>query len=173
MIKLIISEEEKKFILSLHGIVEQTVTTTATTTPTTLTKSKPMFGTPEQRAAAVEKRKENRRKIFDNFLKGAFIKNFYEVVDDDTFALGCTDEKADETPYIEGTSPEIPDYVYRELTDGKKIKFDLKKYKRYVKNLSKSEDVALDGIQGPEFKSTSCGISKAAARQSRSDWKKK
>jgi hypothetical protein len=133
MKKLIITENEKKNILSLYRIFEQTTTSGNTTT------KKPMFGTPEQRAAALQKRKDNRQKIFDNFLKGAYLKNFYEEVDDETYSTGCTDKKSDEMPYIDGTSPNIPDYVYRELKDGKKIKINLKKYRNYVKVQNKQD----------------------------------
>lgn len=132
MRKLIITEEEKKSILGLHGILEQT--TSGTTNVVVKSKPKPMYGTPEQRATALQKRKDNRQKIFDDFLKNAYIKNFYDVVDDSEYVKGCTDPKADETPYIEGTSPNTPDYVYRELKDGKKIKINLKKFKKEIKN---------------------------------------
>jgi hypothetical protein len=37
----------------------------------------------------------------------------------------------------------------------------------------KKDDAPLDGLMDPNFKATSCGISKAAAKQSKSDWSKK
>jgi hypothetical protein len=33
--------------------------------------------------------------------------------------------------------------------------------------------VPLDGLMAPNFKATSCGISKAAAKQDKKDWSKK
>jgi hypothetical protein len=171
MIKLIISEEEKKFILSLHGIIEQTVTTTATTTPTTGTKS--MFGTPEQRAAAKAKREVNRKISFDRFVKGAFYKNFYEEIDDEEYNSGCQITPNPELAFLDGTAMELPEFVYREQQDGSKIKINLRKYQKYVKKQDKKDDAPLDGLMDPNFKATSCGISKAAAKQSKSDWEKK
>jgi predicted RNA-binding protein (virulence factor B family) len=66
-----------------------------------------------------------------------------------------------------------PNVIYRELEDGTKLKINLKKYQKYIKNQNKQDDVALDGMQGPNFKATSCGISKAAAKQDKKDWSKK
>jgi hypothetical protein len=151
-------------------------TAPATPAPTTQTTPapKPMFGTPEQRAAAAEKRKQNRQKIFDNFVKGAFNTNeCVEQVDDEEFANGCTNTDNDESPYINGTSPELPDIIYRELQDGTKIKINLKKYRKIIKKIEKQDDVQLDGLEAPNFKSTKCGISKAGAKQSKKDWSKK
>ena len=161
--------------LGAQGQTTQPTTepTTQTTTTEPTTKQKPMFGTPEQRAAAKEKREAQRRKNYENFIKGAYIRNFVEVVDDEEFKSSCNTTMAQEADYLDGTSFEMPDIIYRELEDGTKLKINLKKYQKYIKNQAKQDDVALDGVQGPNFKATSCGISKASARQSKKDWSKK
>jgi hypothetical protein len=181
MRKLIITEEEKKSILGLHGISEQTTppanVTPTNTTPTTTTPpstgTKPMFGTPEQRAAAKAKREGQRKINFDRFVKGAFYKNFYEEIDDEEYNSGCQVTPNPELAYLDGTSMELPEFVYREQQDGSKIKINIKKYQKFVKNQSKMDDVAVDGLMDPNFKATSCGISKAAAKQDKKDWSKK
>lgn len=159
--------------LGTLGAQGQTTQPTTTEPTTQTTTQKPMFGTPEQRAAAKEKREAQRRKNYENFIKGAYIRNFVEVVDEEEFKSSCNTTMAQEADYLDGTSFEMPDIIYRELEDGTKIKISLKKYQKYIKNQAKQDDVALDGMQGPSFKATSCGISKAAARQSKKDWSKK
>jgi hypothetical protein len=156
--------------MTLGTLGAQGQTTQPTTQPTT---QKPMFGTPEQRAAAKAKREAQRKKNYENFIKGAYIKNFVEVVDDEEFKSSCNTTMAQEADYLDGTSFEMPDIIYRELEDGTKLKINLKKYQKYIKNQDKQDDVALDGMQGPNFKATSCGISKAAAKQDKKDWSKK
>lgn len=163
---------------SLGGAKAQTAPaptpTTQTTTQTTAPAPKPMFGTSEQRAAAAEKRKQNRQKIFDNFVKGAFNnEECLKVVSDEEYADGCTNTDNDGSPYINGTSPELPEVIYRELQDGTKLKISLKKYRKIIKNLDKQDDAPVDGLMDPSFKATSCGISKAAAKQDKKDWSKK
>ena len=163
---------------SLGGAKAQTAPaptpTTQTTTQTTAPAPKPMFGTSEQRAAAAEKRKQNRQKIFDNFVKGAFNnEECIKVVSDEEYADGCTNTDNDGSPYINGTSPELPEVIYRELQDGTKLKISLKKYRKIIKNLDKQDDAPVDGLMDPSFKATSCGISKAGAKQSKKDWSKK
>jgi hypothetical protein len=173
--KIVIKESQYKYL------VEQTTppTTTpvpATTTPTTTPPStgpKPMFGTQEQRAAAKAKREAQRKINFDRFVKGAFYKNFYEEISDEEYNSGCQVTPNPELGYLDGTSMDFPEYVYREQQDGSKIKINLRKYQKYIKNQSKQDDVALDGLQDPNFKATSCGISKAAAKQDKKDWSKK
>jgi hypothetical protein len=159
--------------LGTLGAQGQTTQPTTQSPTTQTTQQKPMFGTPEQRAAAKEKREAQRRKNYENFIKGAYIRNFVEVVDDEEFKSSCNTTMAQEANYLDGTSFEMPDIVYRELEDGTKLKISLKKYQKYIKNQSKQDDVALDGMQGPNFKATSCGISKAAAKQDKKDWSKK
>lgn len=175
MRKLIITEEERKSILGLHGIIEQATTPPAQTTPTTPTPTtpKPMFGTPEQRAAAKAKREENRRKNYEVFIKGAYIRGFVSDVSDEEFNSACTTTAMKEADYLDGTSMEMPDVVYRELEDGKKVKIDIKKYQKYIKNQNKKEDIGLEGLQGPNFKPTSCGISKQHAKDDKDEWSKK
>ena len=175
MRKLIITEEERKSIFGMYGIVEQTTTPTtpqpATTTPSSTPK--PMFGTPEQRAAAKAKREANRKLIFDRFVKGAFYKNFYEEISDEEYNSGCQVTPNPELAYLDGTSMELPEYVYREQQDGSKIKINLRKYQKFIKNQNKQDDVGLDGLQDPNFKPTSCGISKQHAKDDKKDWSKK
>ena len=59
------------------------------------------------------------------------------------------------------------------MEDGTKVKINMKKYFSYVRKQNKKADLPLDGLQGPNFKSTKCGVSKDAAKQSKSDWDKK
>jgi hypothetical protein len=164
--KILIKKSQYKFL------VEQTTPPTSTTTPPPSTKPKPMFGTPEERAAAKAKREENRKIAFDRFVKGAFYKNFYEEISDEEYNSGCQITPNPEVAYLDGTSMNLPEFIYREQQDGSKIKINLKKYQKYIKNQSKQDDAGLDGLQDPNFKATSCGISKAAAKQSKKDWKK-
>jgi hypothetical protein len=159
--------------LGTLGAQGQTTQPTTTEPTTQTTTQKPMFGTPEQRAAAKQKREAQRRKNYENFIKGAYIKNFVEVVDEEEFKSSCNSTMSQEADYLDGTSFEMPDIIYRELEDGTKLKISLKKYQKYIKNQAKQDDVALDGLQGPSFKATSCGISKAAAKQDKKDWSKK
>jgi len=168
---IVIKESQYKFL------VEQTTppTTTpvpATTTPPT-TGPKPMFGTQEQRAAAKAKREPQRKINFDRFVKGAFYKNFYEEISDEEYNSGCQSSPNPEMDYLDGTSMELPEFVYREQQDGSKIKINIKKYQKYIKNQSKQDDAGLDGLQDPNFKATNCGISKAAAKQDKKDFSKK
>jgi hypothetical protein len=171
--KIVIKESQYKYL------VEQSITPSATTTPQTPTTTppatgpKPMYGTPEQRAAAKAKRNENRKVGFDRFVKGAFYKNFYEEIDDEEYNSGCQITPNPELAFLDGTAMELPEFVYREQQDGSKIKINLRKYSKYIKNQSKKDDVALDGLMDPNFKATSCGISKAASKEAKRDWKKK
>lgn len=50
---------------------------------------------------------------------------------------------------------------------------DEEQYRKYLEKLDKRADVGLDGMQGPEFKSTDCGISKQHAKDDKKDWKSK
>ena len=170
--KIVIKESQYKFLVEQSTPPVPATTTTPTTTPPA-TGPKPMYGTPEQRAAAKAKREANRKISFDRFVKGAFYKNLYEEIDDEEYNSGCQVSPNPEMAYLDGTSMELPEYVYREQQDGSKIKINLRKYQKYIKNQSKKDDVAVDGLMDPNFKATSCGISKAAAKQSKSDWKKK
>lgn len=163
--------------MTLGTLGAQGQTTQPTTEPTTqttqTTKQKPMFGTPEQRAAAKAKREAQRKKNFDNFINGAYMRGFVEQVDDEEFDSACKTTLMDEAKYLDGTTPDMPALVYREMEDGTKVKINIRKYQKYIKNQNKQSDVALDGLQGPNFKATKCGVSKDAAKQSKSDWGKK
>ena len=145
MRKLIITEEEKKSILRLHRIVEQT-TPPVSTTPPPATGPKPMFGTPEQRAAAKAKRQGQRKINFDNFIKGAYNKGFVETVDDGKFKSSCDITNNEEMSYLDNSSYKMPEIVYRELKDGRKVKINLKKYQRYIEQHKNDKDVPLDGL---------------------------
>ena len=48
-----------------------------------------------------------------------------------------------------------------------------KDYWKEQERLAKQYYVPLDGLQGPEFKSTRCGISKAGAKDAKKEWSKK
>jgi hypothetical protein len=147
---------------------------TTQTTPAPEVKKTKYGSTPEQREAAAEKRKQNRQKIFDNFVKGAFNKKeCLKVINDEEYADGCKNTDNDGSPYINGTSSELPEVIYRELQDGTKLKISLKKYQKIIKNSSKQDDAPVDGLMDPSFKATSCGISKAAAKQDKKDFKDK
>jgi len=170
--KIIIKESQYKFL------VEQTTPPTTTPVPTTTTippatGRKPMYGTAEQRTAAKLKREGQRKINFDRFVKGAFYKNFFSKISDSEYNSGCQESPNPELAYLDGTSMDLPEYVYREQQDGSKIKINLRKYQKFVKNQSKQDDVTLDGLQDPNFKATSCGVSKDAAKQSKKDWNEK
>ena len=176
--KIVIKESQYKFLVeqttppTTTPVPATTTTPTTTTTPPPATGPKPMFGTPEQRAAAKAKREGQRKINFDNFIKGAFHKNFYEEIDDEEYNSGCQVTPNHEIGYLDG-SMDLPEFVYREQQDGSKIKLNLRKYNKYIEKQNKGGYVPQDGLMDPNFKSTSCGISKAAAKQSKSDWSKK
>tara|TARA_R110000782_G_scaffold54693_3_gene115758 strand:+ start:911 stop:1357 length:447 start_codon:yes stop_codon:yes gene_type:complete len=50
---------------------------------------------------------------------------------------------------------------------------DEEEYKKYLIKNSKKSDAGLDNVQEPNFSSGKCGVSKAGAKQSKKDWKKK
>ena len=145
----------------------------ATTQTTTTTAPKPMFGTPEQRAAAKAKREAQRKKNYDIFINNAYGMGYVEQVEEEEFKTGCSIANNEEINYLNGTSTELPSMVYREMEDGSKVKINVRKYQKYIKKQNRKDDVPLDGLQGPNFKSTKCGVSKDAAKQSKSDWSKK
>jgi len=147
--------------------------TTQTTTTEPTTKQKPMFGTPEQRAAAKAKREAQRKKNFDISVNNAYGMGFVEDIEEEEFNTGCNIANNQELKYLDGSSPEFPNFVYREMEDGTKVKINMKKYLNYIRKQNKQADVPLDGLQGPNFKSTKCAVSKDAAKQSKSDWSKK
>ena len=171
MRKLIITESEKKSILTLHGIVEQTTTvvsgdTSTGTTTTTKKVRKPMYGTPEQRAAAQAKRAANRKKMNDLFVMGAIKSGFYEEVDDNDYNMGVQSQN--------NTPDELGDFYYQGMEDtGVKLKVNLKKYRKYVEKMGKKPDVPLDGLNDVKFTHTNCGISKSHAKQDKKDWNNK
>lgn len=170
MRKLIITESEKKSILTLHGIVEQTTTVvsgdTSTGGTTTQKVRKLMYGTPEQRDAAKTKREAQRKKNEDLFIVGAIKSGFYKVIDDTTYNSGVQTEKNDPN--------EFKEFVYRAMEDdGTKLKVNLKKYRKYVEKMGKQPDVPLDGLNDVKFTHTNCGISKSHAKQDEKDWNNK
>ena len=175
--KILIKESQYKYLVEQSTppstTSSATTTTQTTTTPPPATGPKPMYGTPEQRAAAKAKREAQRKINFDRFVKGAFYKNLYEEISDEEYNSACQMNPNPEVDYLDGTSMDLPEYVYREQQDGSKIKINLRKYQKYIKNQSKQDDAGLDGLMDPNFKATSCGISKAAAKQDKKDWSKK
>lgn len=46
-------------------------------------------------------------------------------------------------------------------------------YWKEQERLAKQDDIPLDGLQDPSFKSTKCGISKAGAKDAKKEWSKK
>jgi hypothetical protein len=152
--------------LGTLGAQGQTTPPTTQAPTTQTTQQKPMFGTPEQRAAAKAKRESQRKKNEDLFIMGAMRAGFYDEVSDEEYAQGCQLELNDPN--------EVKDVVYRKMDDsGMKFKVDLKDYRKYLKKMGKKADAGLEGMQDPSFTSTSCGISKAGAKQSKKDFKKK
>ncbi len=114
------------------------------------------------------KREAQRKKNEDIFINGAIRAGFAEEINDSDYMDGCKEEAADQEEY--------KDIVYREIAyDNKKIKVrvNLKKYRKVLEKRGKQDDVTQDGLQDPNFKSTECGISKAAAKDSKKEWKKK
>ena len=159
--------------LGTLGAQGQTTEPTAQTSTTQTTQQKSMFGTPEQRAAAKAKREAQRKKNFDISVNNAYGMGFVEDIEEEEFNTGCNIANNQELKYLDSSSPEFPNFVYREMEDGTKVKINMKKYFNYIRKQNKQADVPLDGLQGPNFKSTKCGVSKDAAKQSKSDWGKK
>jgi hypothetical protein len=158
-----------------HFLIEQV--TSATTQSTT---TKPMFGTPEQRAVAKSKQMANRKKNFDISVSNAYgvglnipKLNIVTRISDGEYSNSCSSDNNEETNYLNGTTSEAPSVVYREMEDGTKVKIDMTKYFKYIRKQNKRPDVPLDGLMGPNFKPTKCGISKDATKQSKIDWGKK
>ena len=131
------------------------ITKTETTTPTYA----------EKRAAAEVKKSQNRKLMSDRYIKGVIIAGYGEAMTDEDFALAL--EKDDKT--IEDIEKDI---CYKEI-DGVKYKVNLKRYRKFRDKQGKQEDSQLDGLQDPSFKSTSCGISKAHAKEDKKEWSKK
>jgi hypothetical protein len=137
--------------LGAQGQTTQPQTTQPQTTDvkqlsTPATGNKSMYGTPEQRAAAKAKREGQRKINFDNFVKGAYIqsnkvKGLVEPVNDAELKSGCSLADKEEADYLNGSSYDMPEIVFRELKDGKKIKINIKKYQKYIKSQSKLDDV--------------------------------
>ena len=151
---------------SLGAAKAQTAPSTPAPTTQTTTAPKPMFGTKEERAAAKAKREAQRKKNEDIFIMGAIRAGFYEEVSEEEYSSGCQAELADTNKY--------KDVVYRTMQDtGAKFKVNLKKYRKYIEKVGKQPDAGLDNMQDVSFTSTSCGISKAAAKQDKKDWSKK
>lgn len=159
--------------LGTLGAQGQTTEPTTQTPTTQTTQQKPMFGTPEQRAAAKAKREAQRKKNFDISVNNAYRLGFVEEIEEEEFNTGCNIANNQELKYLDGSNPEVPSVVYREMEDGTKVKINMKKYFVYVRKQNKQPDIPLDGLQGPNFKATKCGVSKDAAKQSKSDWGKK
>ena len=131
------------------------ITKTETTTPTYA----------EKRAAAEVKKSQNRKLMSDRYIKGAIIAGYGEPMTDEDFLVAL--EKDDKT--VEDIEKDI---CYKEI-DGVKYKVNLKRYRKFRDKQGKQEDSQLDGLQDPSFKSTSCGISKAHAKEDKKEWSKK
>ena len=145
-----------------------------------VTQKKPMFGTTEQRDAAKKKRLNQRKKNFDISVSNAYgvglndpDLNIVNEINDAEFNNGCSLDNNEELDYLEGRTSEPPSVVYREMEDGTKVKIDMNKYFKYVRKQNKKDDEPLDGLMAPNFKATSCGISKAHAKEDKKEWGKK
>ena len=79
----------------------------------------------------------------------------------------------EELDYLEGRTSESPSVVYREMGDGTKVKINMSRYFKYVRKQNKKDDVPLDGLMAPNFKPTSCGISKQHAKDDKKVFKNK
>lgn len=126
--------------------------------------------TPQQKRTEVMKivqlnRNEIKGKKDEDFIRGAIIKQFYDIIDDETFALGVEEEAKNDS--------DCKDVVYRAQPDGTKVRVNLKAFRAYLKKHANDPDVELDGLQGPDFSHGKCGISKAGAAQNKKDWKTK
>jgi len=119
----------------------------------------------EKRAAALVKRANNRKLMSDQYIKSAIIAGYGEAMTDEDFAIAL--EKDDKT--IEDVDKDI---CYREI-GGTKFKVNLKRYRKFRDKQGKQEDVPQEGLQDPSFTSTSCGISKAHAKEDKKEWSKK
>lgn len=125
---------------------------------------------PQQKRAEIQaivqlNRNEIKGKKDEDFIRTAIVKGFSEAIDDEAFAIGVEEEANNKN--------ECKDFVYRTLPNGDKVRVNLKEFREYIKKHANDPDVGLDGMQGPEFKHTSCGISKAGAKQDKKDWSKK
>jgi hypothetical protein len=114
------------------------------------------------------KREANRKLMEDRFINGAIIAGFAEEITDSEYEEGCKEEASN--------TEEVKDIVYREITyDNKKIKVrvNLKKYRKQREKMGRQDDAQLDGLEGPNFSHTKCGISKAGAKDAKREWSKK
>jgi glutaredoxin-related protein len=119
----------------------------------------------EKRVAAQQKRTENRKLINDRFFKSAVVAGYGEPMTDEEFTTALESDDKN----IEDVEKDI---CYKEV-DGTKYKINLKRYRKFRDKQSKQEDTKLDGLEGPSFKSNSCGISKAHAKEDKKEWSKK
>ena len=126
--------------------------------------------TPQDKRAQIEvivklNRNEIKGKKDEDFIRGAIIKGFSEPINDEAFAIGVEEEANNKN--------ECKDFVYRKLPTGEKVRVKLKEFRVYIKKHANDPEVGLDGLQGVEFTSTSCGISKQHAKDDKKDWSKK
>jgi hypothetical protein len=166
--------------LGTMGAQGQTTEPTTQVPTTQTTKQKPMYGTPEQRLAAKEKRLNQRKKNFDISVNNAYgvglndpDLNIVNKINDAEFNNGCSLDNNEELDYLEGRTSEPPSVVYREMGDGTKIKINMSRYFKYVRKQNRQDDVPLDGLMAPNFKPTKCGISKQHAKDDKKDFKNK
>ena len=126
--------------------------------------------TPQEKRAEINKivqlnRNEIKGKKDENFIRTAIVKGFSDVIDDEAFAIGVEEEA--------NNNNECKDFVYRKLPTGEKVRVNLKGFREYIKKHANDPDVGQEGLMDPSFSHTSCGISKAGAKQSKKDWKEK
>jgi hypothetical protein len=119
----------------------------------------------EKRAEAQLKRTENKKIMSDRFIKGAIIAGYGEPMTDEDFIVAL--EKDDKA-----VNDIEKDICYKEV-DGVKYKIDLRRYRKFRDKQGRKPDSGLDGLEDPTFTSTSCGISKAHAKEDKKEWSKK
>jgi hypothetical protein len=166
--------------MGAQGQTTEPTTQVPTTQTTQTTQQKTMYGTPEQRLAAKEKRLNQRKKNHDISVNNAYgiglndpDLNIVTEISNEEFNNGCSLDNNEELDYLEGRTSESPSVVYREMGDGTKVKINMSRYFKYVRKQNKKDDVPLDGLMAPNFKPTSCGISKQHAKDDKKDFKNK
>lgn len=96
------------------------------------TEKQSMYGTPEQRAAKKAQREANRKKIENDYIKGAVNANLYEPIDDAEFQQGMS--QVNDIDFFDRK------VTYAEMNDGTKIKVFLKKYSKFLDNNKNKPD---------------------------------
>lgn len=144
MRKLIITESERKSILGLHGIMEQT----------------PPVSREEQIRINKEKLELKKKAAEDLRLKTIQKKDSIAKAWDEKRAPELAKADALHKQYFEAWLVNNPGKTEED-------------YSKYLEKQSKLPDVPSSDTEDPNFSHTKCGISKAGAKQSKRDWSKK